>query len=334
MSAGPVAIPGRACPLAYRYGAGALDRAPDIQADALYVAGGLYGNPFALQAFLQLSASESGAQTVFSGDFNWFNIDDDGFAQINRAVLRHHALRGNVETELLAEDAAAGCGCGYPDHVDDADVARSNAIMAVLAATARRQAELSRRLAALPMQLVAQVGALRVAIVHGDADSLAGWSFDAQAIDAATVRAMFDKARVRVFASSHTCLPVAQVFDASAGPSVLINNGAAGMPNFAGTTFGVVTRIATTPAPASVDTLYGTRVEGIFIDALPLHYDNSAWVAHFDSLWSAASPAAISYRRRIVAGPGYAFERAPRAGITTHCAGSAVRDKNRIPLAA
>ncbi|MFN0162614.1 MAG: hypothetical protein ACKVQQ_15385 [Burkholderiales bacterium] len=334
MSAGHVAKPGRACPLAYRYGANALDRAPDFGADALYVAGGLYGNPFALQAFLQLLAREPGAQAVFNGDFNWFDIDDAGFAQINREVLRHHALRGNVETELLAEDAAAGCGCGYPDHVDDADVDRSNAIMAVLAATARRHGDLSRRLAALPMHLVAQVGALRVAIVHGDADSLAGWNFGAEAIDAAKVRTMFDAARARVFASSHTCLPLAQVFDANAGPSVLINNGAAGMPNFAGTTFGVVTRIATTPAPAWAAALYGTRIDGVYVDALPLFYDSPAWIAHFDRLWPAGSPAAVSYRRRIVAGPGYAFGHAPRAGIDTHRAGLAAYDQNRLPLAA
>ncbi|MBL8380839.1 MAG: hypothetical protein JNM79_23415 [Burkholderiales bacterium] len=332
MSIDATAKPGRTCPLAYRYGAAALDRVPDLLADSLYVVGGMYGNPFALDALDRLLAREPGAQAVFNGDFNWFDIDDTGFTRVNRAVLRHHALRGNVETELLADDAAAGCGCGYPDHVGDADVARSNAIMSVLAATARRQRELSESLAALPMHLVAQVGDVRVGIVHGDADSLAGWSFGEESIDAATVRAMFDAARVRVFASSHTCLPVAQVFDAAAGRSVLINNGAAGMPNFAGTDFGVITRIAVSPAPPWAGALYGTRVDGIFIDALPLHYDSAAWLKHFDHLWPAGSPAALSYRRRIVAGPGYAFARAPRAGIDVYPASSAA--SCRVPLAA
>lgn len=332
MSIDAIAKPGRTCPLAYRYGAAALDRAPDLLADSLYIAGGLYGNPFALDALNHLIAREPGAQAVFNGDFNWFDIDDQGFALVNRAVLRHHALRGNVETELLADDTAAGCGCGYPDHVADADVARSNAIMNVLAATARRQRELSESLAALPMHLVAQVGDVRVGIVHGDADSLAGWSFGEEAIDASNVRAMFDAARVRVFASSHTCLPVAQVFDAAAGRSLLINNGAAGMPNFAGTDFGVITRIAVSPAPAWAGALYGSRVDGVFIDALPLRYDSAAWLRHFDHLWPAGSPAALSYRRRIVAGPAYALPSAPRAGIAIHPPTTA--SPGRVPLAA
>ena len=33
--------------------------------------------------------------------------------------------------------SAAGCGCGYPDSVGDAEVARSNAILAQLRETAR-----------------------------------------------------------------------------------------------------------------------------------------------------------------------------------------------------
>ena len=140
--------PGRTCPLSYRYGAQSLARPPELAAETLYVAGGLYGNPFALDALLRMVDSEPGARLVFNGDFNWFDADDASFERINRVVLSHHAIRGNVETELLAVDGAAGCGCGYPDYVSDADVARSNAIMGVLAATARRHPELAARLVA------------------------------------------------------------------------------------------------------------------------------------------------------------------------------------------
>ena len=311
----PAARPGRTCPLGYRYGAASLDRAPDLEAETLYVVGGLYGNPFALQAAQDLAVLEPDARLVFNGDFNWFNVDDAGFVAVNEAVLSHAAIRGNVETELLSQDAAAGCGCGYPDYVSDADVARSNAIMGTLAATAARHAGLAARLAALPMSLVARVGDAQVGIIHGDADSLAGWHFGEEAIEPAVVRGMFDAARVRVFASTHTCAAVAQVFDAAAGASALFNNGAAGMPNFADTRFGLVTRISLRPAPSDAHVLYGTEVAGLHVDGVALEYDHRAWVDRFDRLWPADSPAALSYRKRIVHGPAYVMQKAMRAGI-------------------
>ena len=66
---------------------------------------------------------------VFNGDFNWFDVDPDGFARLNARVLAHAALRGNVETELATDDERAGCGCAYPQWVGDAEVARSNEIV-------------------------------------------------------------------------------------------------------------------------------------------------------------------------------------------------------------
>jgi hypothetical protein len=171
--------PGRSCPLHYRYTPESLNRAADFVADTLYVIGGLYGNAAALRAIKELAAAEAVAPTLaFNGDFNWFNIDASGYRAINEIVLRHHALRGNVETELANDDDAAGCGCGYPDSVSDAEVERSNTILARLRETAKTLPELRAQLAALPMSRVAQVGKLRVAIVHGDCESLAGWSYD------------------------------------------------------------------------------------------------------------------------------------------------------------
>ena len=41
--------PGRSCPTAYRYAPRVFDRAPDFEAEALYVVGGLYGNVEALE---------------------------------------------------------------------------------------------------------------------------------------------------------------------------------------------------------------------------------------------------------------------------------------------
>ncbi len=318
--------PGRTCPLHYRYRPSDLARAPDLAADTLYVVGGLYGNRPALEALLAMAAEETGTVAlVFNGDFNWFNVDAAGFQAVNREVLKHAALRGNVETEIAGDDTAAGCGCGYPEWVDDAEVERSNRIIERLRAAALRFPDIRAQLGALPMHLVAEVGGVRTAIVHGDAESLAGWDFSQEALAGAAHRrriaTQFSASRTRIIASSHTCLPVALDFDMPQGRCALINNGAAGMPNFKSTHYGVITRIATRRAKHVVP-LYGTRFEAIRIEALPLRYDQARWQREFLANWPEGSPAHASYYRRITAGPAYDMAKAVRlsaslAAITT-----------------
>jgi len=299
--------PGRACPLHYRYAPEALAAAPAVECETLYVVGGLYGNEQALAAILDMAADEPGGATVvFNGDHNWFDVDRESFRRINDAVLAHVALRGNVETELANDDGSAGCGCGYPDWVGDAEVARSNAIMTELRATARTHPDLREALGGLPMYGAASVGGMRIAIVHGDSDSLAGWGYAQEALQdrlrLESVARDFERVQARIIASSHTCLPVAARFDTSAGACVLINNGAAGMPNFRNTRHGVVTRIAVTP-PHEV--LYGTQLGRVYVDALAVHYDHDAWLRAFLASWPPGSPAYDSYYARITAGPRY-----------------------------
>jgi hypothetical protein len=221
-----------------------------------------------------------------------------------------------VETELASEDADAGCGCAYPDWVGDTEVERSNRILARLRETARALPRERAHLASLPMYRAVEVGGLRIGIVHGDADSLSGWGFSQESLfanGAASLAPRFDKAKVRVFVSSHTCLPVATDLDAAAGRCVLINNGAAGMPNFMGTRYGLVTRIGVAPAP--IPPLYGMQLNAVHIDALPVHYDHGAWVRAFLRDWPAGSDAHVSYFRRIEAGPDYLPRQAVRGGF-------------------
>jgi hypothetical protein len=303
------AAPGRSCPLHYRYTPAALVRAPEVRTETLYVVGGLYGNRIALAALFDLAAREPGPVTlVFNGDFNWFNVDAGGFFTINQQVLQHTAIRGNVETEIAGDDHAAGCGCGYPDWVSNEEVSRSNQIMMRLHDAARAFPLLRERLSALPMHLVAEVGGVRAAIVHGDAHSLAGWNFAQETLadpaHRAQVAQQFAAANARIFASSHTCLPVALEFATSQGECALINNGAAGMPNFHGTRHGVITRIATRSAP-HVEPLYALRVGAVRIEALPLHYDYARWQQEFLANWPPGSPAHASYYQRIRQGPAY-----------------------------
>jgi len=306
---GPVSDAGRVCPLRYRYGAHAIARAPARQAQTLYVIGGLYGNVPALDAIERLAQLEPQAPTLcFNGDFNWFNVDDHAFQRINQRVLAHDAILGNVEAELDAPQADAGCGCAYPDHVDAATVARSNQIHARLKATAARHGALLGRMAALPMVARYQVGDCRVGVVHGDAESLAGWRFDVQALDdpqaGPWLRSMFGQAEVDLFASTHTCLPAVRRFALDAGRTGCVaNNGAAGMPNFDGQLAGLCTRIATTPSPHPV--VQELRIAGAYLALVPVHFDTRQWQQDFLRQWPVGSPAWQSYFGRIAHGPAY-----------------------------
>ena len=308
--------PGRSCPLAYRYAPADLARPAQFDCETLYVAGGVYGNRPALRRITALFEGEPGPKRlVFNGDFHWFDIDPDAYAEVAATVLGHAALRGNVETELAADDldgsADAGCGCAYPDWVDDATVAHSNAILRSLRATARCHPELTRAAAALPMTLRADVAGMRVAIVHGDATSLAGWGFAqerlAEPAHARTVAGWFDAARVDLFASSHTCLPVFQ----RVGNGIVLNNGAAGMANFAGRHEGLLTRISIRPF-AGPQARFGLRREHLFIDAIAVDFDPAAWQAEFLAQWPPGSAAHASYWRRIVDGPAHTISQSMR----------------------
>jgi hypothetical protein len=99
---------------------------------------------------------------------------------------------------------------------------------------------------------------------------------------------VFRKPNARVFASSHTCLPILRDFATAGGRSVLINNGAAGTPNFKNTRYGIFTRIARTQAQ---DALYGTTLDGVHIDAIPIHYDHARFEREFLAHWPVGSPA-------------------------------------------
>ena len=105
------AAPGRSCPLHYRYAPSAFASAAAASCEVLYVVGGLYGNQPALDQVLALFEQERGDKRLFfNGDFNWFNTDPVAFERLNRQVLAHDALRGNVETELASESAQDDAG--------------------------------------------------------------------------------------------------------------------------------------------------------------------------------------------------------------------------------
>lgn len=315
--------PGRSCPLHYRYDPAVFATPPTPSLDrleVLYVVGGLYGNDLALEQVLALFERERGRKRlVFNGDFHWFDADPAIFDRIQRGVLAHVALRGNVETELAAEvdgdGADAGCGCAYPAWVGDDVVEHSNRILARL----RRALTVEHRqaLRGLPMWLRADVGDLKLGIVHGDAQSLAGWGFAQEhlreAAHRAQVRRWFEAARVDAFACSHTCLPVFQGLGgpAPAGRPWVLNNGATGMPNFAGDAAGLLTRVALTPFTGP-GRRFGVRLGEVLVDAIGVEIDAPAWQERFLRQWPEGSDAHASYFNRIAHGPSYRLDEALR----------------------
>jgi hypothetical protein len=81
----------------------ALAQPAELEANTLYVVGGLYGNPAALRALLERADQEPGGAPaiVFSGDFHWLDIDPEDFQAISETVLAHHAIKGKPRPSCL-----------------------------------------------------------------------------------------------------------------------------------------------------------------------------------------------------------------------------------------
>jgi hypothetical protein len=216
--------------------------------------------------------------------------------------------------------------------VGDEVVDRSNQIITRLRATAGRFPDLVRRMGALPRHLTASIAGERVGIVHGDPESLAGWRLALEAMepgDPAVRRQVgwrgqpttpaelldwFGRADVTVLASTHTGLPYAQVLPDGRGQRLVVNNGAAGLGNFAGTTFGVVTRLSSNPRPPA-DSLYGATVGALRCDAVALRFDLGEWRRRFLAQWPPGSPGHRSYFTRLTRGTHLRLQQAARTGV-------------------
>lgn len=292
--------PGRSCPLDYHLPADAFAGDAAFACNSLYVVGGLYGNAQALAALERRLLREPEARVVFNGDAHWFDCDPALFAQIEQKLAPHTLLRGNVETELgRSQQSENGCGCVYPADVPEQIVAWSNQIHQQLSACVQQLPSMAEQLAQRPATALIEVAGQRVAISHGDEQSLAGWQCDRNALRQLERQHQLanwcTSNRISVLATTHTCAPAALASEQWA----VINNGAAGMPNFNNGCYGLVTRIAAQPSLAA---LYRAQVGKLFVEAIALNYDQCAFVTEFDRQWPADSPAAQSYRKRITEG--------------------------------
>lgn len=297
---------GRACPVDYRIAPDAFAGRPQRCCDVLYVVGGLYGNPFAFEALRALIDAEQGqALAVLNGDMHWFDKTAANFEALEDAVEAagegYVPLVGNVEAELRRQvDVGVGCGCAYPDCTDDESVSRSNRIHRMLSTAVEEHPGLKERLMGRPATLTVDVAGAKVGITHGDEKLLGGWDCSRESLQDILrqdeLDCFMEANDLDVLATTHTCAPVALAM----ARGCVINNGAAGLPNFKGQRYGLCVRIARTPAP---EALFGTCQDGLYVQAVPVRYDHDAYLAWFDGLWDDVSPAAISYRARIVEGP-------------------------------
>ena len=305
---------GRVCPVDYRLAPDAFAGGPEVACDVLYVVGGLYGNPFALDAVDRLVAAEQGdVRVVLNGDLHWFDKTAENFAALERRAARYTPLVGNVEAELRRQvDVGVGCGCAYPDCTGDDAVSRSNRIHKKLSEAVDAHPELKEPLAGRPATCTVGVAGRKVAVTHGDEQLIGGWACSRESLQDVLRQDELDRWMaandVDVLATTHTCAPAAL----SLARGLVVNNGAAGLPNFAGQHFGLTVRVAAAPHP---DALFGAERDGLHVEAVPVRYDRDAYLAWFDGLWPAASPAAVSYRSRIVDGADDRLEDALLGGF-------------------
>lgn len=236
-------------PLDYRIDPQAFAGEAGARCSVLYVVGGLYGNPFAFDALDDLVASESDdVLVVLNGDMHWFDKTAENFADIERRARRYVPLVGNVEAELRRQvGVGVGCGCAYPDCTPDDSVSRSNRIHKTLSLAVNARPELKEGLQGRPATMVVEVAGRRVGITHGDEKLVGGWDCSRESLQDVMrqdeVDLFMERSSLDVFTTTHTCAPAAL----SLARGVVVNNGAAGLPNFAGQRFGLVVRIACEP---------------------------------------------------------------------------------------
>ena len=169
---------GRVCPVDYRIDPRAFRGESEYAADVLYVVGGLYGNPFALDALESMVAAEQNkALVVLNGDIHWFDKTAENFERIEKGIAPYLPLVGNVEAELRRQtDVGVGCGCAYPACTPDDAVSRSNRIHRMLSKVVDEHPRLKTLLEGRPSTACVSVAGKKVAITHGDESLLGGWA--------------------------------------------------------------------------------------------------------------------------------------------------------------
>lgn len=295
-----------ACPSDYFLSKSSFKDSLVVENSAVYVIGGLYGNIESLKEINNMAKAEKDVFIVFNGDMHWFDIRTDDFQAIEDMSENAQKLLGNVERELF-RDGNIGCGCSYPSYVSDDIVNRSNIIHEKLKKVMDYLPEYKNILSNRKKNIVLEMMGKRIAITHGDEKSLSGWGCSVESLEREERQAELEKwlkdNNINILASTHTCFPAALKLE----NGIVINNGAAGMPNFNGKIYGLITRIS---SYMNENAVYRDKIDNLYAEAVPVIYDNDKFLRWFDCVWDFGSEASLSYRDRIINGTEYGIEKA------------------------
>lgn len=264
--------------------------------DDIFVVGGLYGNIEAAKKLDQIRKKYPKALFIFNGDIHWFDRKFEDFMLVEEMTHYGVKLLGNVEVELIRNDENyKGCGCSYPEYVDSDVIERSDRIHSEMRKNLEGKYildEISKRGKFMALCF----GGRKIFVTHGDEKNLAGWGLSIVSLkDVKRVEEVsnwMDEKGVDIMAVTHTCDPALLNNDGK----VIINNGAAGMPNIKGEKYGIITKISKKHDEESV---YGTCVGDVYVEAYPLCYDSEKFERWFESEWPEGSDANLSYMERI-----------------------------------
>lgn len=301
---------GRVCPMDYKLTQEMFEECDGAEINTLYAVGGLYGNIFAAETIKEIveDGRKNGeiSTVALNGDSHWFDKEEETFFKVENIIKKWIPMQGNVEMEMTRNsDIGAGCGCAYPDCVDDSTVERSNKIHGELKKIAEKNPELVAELKNRPKVKIFNVGGKKICVTHGDEKLLGGWGCSVDSMQSEErrndIKNWMDRNEISVMAVSHTCSPVFAGYgnENTEGKSTaaVINNGAAGLPNFKDGNYGLISRISTFKSDKAI---YRTEIDNIYVEAVPVKYSTPEFIQWFDRIWKTGSPAEISYRERIV----------------------------------
>ena len=294
---------GRNCSLEYILQKDWTKKSEKLEEEAIYIVGGLYGNRYALEIFNKMTHDEN-AKVVFNGDMHWFDVEKEDFLKIEELSKDSIKLLGNVEFELLNNTSSLGCGCNYPEDVSDGVVERSNVIHNMMKENIKGD-QILNDIKERSKTLVLDFFGKKIAITHGDEKSMSGWGCSNENLKLVSRKKELDnwfkENDIDILATTHTCLAV--VYDN--GRNIVINNGAAGMANIKGETFGLFTRIAKNSHKKAI---YSEYRDGLYVELVKVDFNIEKFKLWFEKVWPDDSPASISYKNRIINGTSLTIE--------------------------
>jgi len=192
--------------------------------EPVLICGGAYGNLQALEALADLQSTLDIVDTnvIHSGDAVAYCADTEASAQF-MADRRWHAIKGNVEEQIVL--GGADCGCGYEQGsaCDAASVRWYAHALATLSAGSRQW------MAELPAHLTFSMGGISARVVHGSVQQTNRFMFDS--LSDTEFEPELDEAGVDLVIAGHAGIP----FTRFIGNRCWHNSGALGMPANDGT---------------------------------------------------------------------------------------------------